>query len=172
MYVAASMCPPCCLLMPALVDWLCVANVKAYGNHDSHHRTAPTLPVSAPTRTAATCTLPPTTHTHTQPPQKNSTHWKGVGPRPPSSALPLGQAARTAAPLKVTPVPVTPELEQCLLAVSHAGVPDQVMSSNVAGFAWVSAVDTAAGTVTCLLPTAAPMPGEYFLAGTIKTFIN
>jgi hypothetical protein len=45
----------------------------------------------------------------------------GTGPRPPSSALPLGQV-RAANPLKVTPVVVSPELEQSLLAVSHAQV--------------------------------------------------
>lgn len=94
----------------------------------------------------------------------------GTGPRPPSSALPLGQV-RAANPLKVTPTPVTPELETSLLAVSHAQTPDQVLSSNIAGFVWVSNVDVTNNTVTCLMPTAAPMPGKYLIAGSIKTFV-
>lgn len=85
--------------------------------------------------------------------------------------MPLG-VTRAANPLKVTPVPVTPELEQSLLAVSHAQVPDQLLSSNIAGFAWINGVDVTSNTVTVLLPTSAPMPGSYLLAGTIKTFIQ
>ncbi|WIA39224.1 hypothetical protein OEZ86_005348 [Tetradesmus obliquus] len=95
----------------------------------------------------------------------------GTGPRPPSSALPLGQA-RAANPLKVTPVVVSPELEQSLLAVSHAQVPDQLLPSNVAGFAWINGVDVTSNKVTCLMPTSAAMPGSYLLTGTIKTFIQ
>lgn len=95
----------------------------------------------------------------------------GTGPRPPSSALPLGQV-RAANPLKVTPIPVTPELEQSLLAVSHAQMPDQALSSNVAGFVWINSVDVTSNKVTCLLPTAAPMPGKYMITGTIKTFVQ
>uniref|UniRef100_A0A383VI97 Protein CLP1 homolog n=1 Tax=Tetradesmus obliquus TaxID=3088 RepID=A0A383VI97_TETOB len=95
----------------------------------------------------------------------------GTGPRPPSSALPLGQA-RAANPLKVTPVVVSPELEQSLLAVSHAQVPDQLLPSNVAGFVWINGVDVTSNKVTCLMPTSAAMPGSYLLTGTIKTFVQ
>eukprot|EP00878_Enallax_costatus_P020432 GHUV01021603.1.p1 GENE.GHUV01021603.1~~GHUV01021603.1.p1 ORF type:complete len:399 (+),score=77.73 GHUV01021603.1:540-1736(+) len=95
----------------------------------------------------------------------------GTGPRPPASALPLGQV-RAVAPLKVTPTPVTPEVEKSLLAVSHAQTPDQVLSSNIAGFVWVSNVDVTKNIVTCLLPTAAPMPGKYLIAGAIKVLLD
>jgi polyribonucleotide 5'-hydroxyl-kinase len=59
-----------------------------------------------------------------------------------------------------------------LLAVSHAPVPDQLLSSNIAGFVWINSVDVTTNTVTCLLPTSAPMPGSYLLVGSIKTFLQ
>jgi polyribonucleotide 5'-hydroxyl-kinase len=97
-------------------------------------------------------------------------YFAGAAPRPPSSALPLGQTA-AAAPLKVTPVLVTSDLEQALLAVSHAPVPDQLLSSNIAGFVHVHEVDVKQNTVTVMLPTAAAMPGSYVLVGNIKMFM-
>lgn len=94
----------------------------------------------------------------------------GSAPRPPSSALPLGQIA-AAAPLKVTPVLVTSELDQSLLAVSHAPMPDQLLSSNIAGFLHVHEVDVKENAVTVMLPTAASMPGSYLITGNIKMFM-
>lgn len=97
-------------------------------------------------------------------------HTAGAAPRPPSSALPLGQVA-AAAPLKVTPVLMTSDLDQSLLAVSHAATPDQLLNSNVAGFVHVHEVDVKQNSVTVMLPTAAAMPGSYLLAGNIKMFM-
>jgi polyribonucleotide 5'-hydroxyl-kinase len=78
---------------------------------------------------------------------------------------------RAAAALKVTSIPVTPDLEQALLAVSHAPVPEQLLTSNVAGFVHISSVDVATGRVELLVPTAAAMPGSYLVAGSIKEFL-
>lgn len=97
-------------------------------------------------------------------------HTAGAAPRPPSSALPLGQVA-AAAPLKVTPVLMTSDLDQSLLAVSHAATPDQLLSSNAAGFVHVHEVDVKQNSMTVMLPTAAAMPGSYLLAGNIKMFM-
>lgn len=94
----------------------------------------------------------------------------GSAPRPPSSALPLGQVA-AAAPIKVHPVLVTSDLDQSLLAVSHAQIPEQLLSSNIAGFVHVHEVDVKNNTVTVMLPTKAAMPGSYLLAGNIKIFM-
>jgi hypothetical protein len=59
----------------------------------------------------------------------------GTGPRPPSSALPLGQV-RAANPLKVMPVVVSPELEQSLLAVSHAQVRVSKLKNCATGYSY------------------------------------
>jgi polyribonucleotide 5'-hydroxyl-kinase len=66
---------------------------------------------------------------------------------------------------------VTADLDQSLLAVSHAATPDQVLYSNIAGFVHVHQVDGKQNSVTVLLPTAAAMPGSYLLAGNIKIFM-
>ncbi len=58
----------------------------------------------------------------------------GGGPKAPSTALPLGAVAAAADPLKVSHVPVTGELTQCVLAVSHAQTPEELLTSNIAGF--------------------------------------
>jgi hypothetical protein len=75
--------------------------------------------------------------------------------------------------LQVTHVPVSPELMQAVLAVSHASIPEQVLSANVAGFILVGArlygmqgiravrVRKAAEPIVCnlchALPSEAPM---------------
>jgi polyribonucleotide 5'-hydroxyl-kinase len=61
----------------------------------------------------------------------------------------------------------------CLLLLwRFAQVPDQLLSSNIAGFVWINGVDVTSNKVTCLMPTSAAMPGSYLLTGTIKTFIQ
>lgn len=58
----------------------------------------------------------------------------GGGPRAPTSALPIGSVASSVDPLRISHVPVTPELVQGVLGVSWAATPEQVLLSNVAGF--------------------------------------
>lgn len=95
----------------------------------------------------------------------------GGGFRAPSSALPLG-ATSQADPLKLTPAPVGPELLHSLCAVSHARTPDELLSSNIAGFVLVTDVDVTRGTVTYLAPCGGQLPGRYLLAGSIKAFLD
>jgi len=95
----------------------------------------------------------------------------GGGPRAPTSALPIGAIA-TADPLRVTHMPVTPELTQGVLAVSHAPTPDQILSTNIAGFVLVRDVDVARGMVTFLAPTPGQLPGRYLVAGSLRTTIS
>eukprot|EP00884_Botryococcus_braunii_P021352 jgi/Botrbrau1/7900/Bobra.9_2s0073.1 len=87
--------------------------------------------------------------------------------RAPSSALPLG-AASVANPLKVNPVKVGADLLHALLAVSYAKTPDQIVSSNVAGFIHVTDVSMETGEITYLAPNPVPFPGRYLVAGNIR----
>lgn len=69
----------------------------------------------------------------------------GGGPKAPPSALPIG-AASVADPLKLSRVTNLRDLLFTMVAVSHAPSPDQLLSSNVAGFIYVQDVDVAKGT--------------------------
>ncbi|GFR40680.1 hypothetical protein Agub_g1271, partial [Astrephomene gubernaculifera] len=91
----------------------------------------------------------------------------GSGPRAPNTALPLG-AVSLADPLRLQNLPPNLELLQCLLAVSHAATPDQILNSNVAGFVLVKDVDTARGTITLTSPAPGPLPGRYLILGSIR----
>lgn len=95
----------------------------------------------------------------------------GGGPRAPNSALPIG-AVSMADPLRIVELPVTPDLVQSLLAVSHAASEDQLLTSNTAGFVFITDVDTALSTVTFLAPCPGPLPGRYLLAGSLKSFFE
>jgi polyribonucleotide 5'-hydroxyl-kinase len=56
--------------------------------------------------------------------------------------------------------------------VSHAAAPDQLLSSNVAGFVLLGGVDAAAGAASYLAPCGGPLPGRYLLAGSLKAFLD
>ncbi|KAL3680936.1 hypothetical protein R1sor_023892 [Riccia sorocarpa] len=64
----------------------------------------------------------------------------GGGPQAPRSALPIG-AEPTADPTRVVPVTISRDLMHAVLAVSYAKDPEQLLSSNVAGFIYVTDVD-------------------------------
>lgn len=72
----------------------------------------------------------------------------------------------------MSPAAAGPDLTHSLCAVSHAQAPDQLPSSNVAGFVLFSNVDTARGVVTYLAPCGGPLPGRYLLAGSLKAFLD
>ena len=55
-------------------------------------------------------------------------------------------------PLRLTEVRPGRDLVQSLLAVSHASTQDELLSTNIAGFLYVTAVDLTHGTVTYLAP--------------------
>lgn len=48
----------------------------------------------------------------------------------------------------------------------------QLLSSNVAGFVYVEDVDVTKGTVTFRTPAPGPLPGLYWLAGSIKVILS
>lgn len=91
----------------------------------------------------------------------------GGGPRAPTSALPIG-AQSVADPLRLSEVRPGRELVQSLVAVSHATTPEELLTTNVAGFLYITAVDVAQTTITYLAPCPGNLPGKYLLAGTLK----
>lgn len=90
----------------------------------------------------------------------------GGGPQAPRSALPIG-ADPVANPLRIVPVNVDKELLHLVLAVSYAKDADQIISSNVAGFIFVTDVDTQRKTITYLAPSPGMLPSKYLIAGTL-----
>lgn len=90
----------------------------------------------------------------------------GGGPQAPRSALPIG-ADPVANPLRIVPVNVDKELLHLVLAVSYAKDADQIISSNVAGFIFVTDVDTQRKMITYLAPSPGTLPSKYLIAGTL-----
>ena len=95
----------------------------------------------------------------------------GGGPKAPLSALPIGATA-VADPLRIAPVTSCSELLRCLLAVSHAQAPEQLLSSNVAGFLYVTDVDVKQNTITFLAPCPGPLPGKYLMTGSFQVYFE
>ncbi|KAM1357990.1 hypothetical protein ACFX2I_045082 [Malus domestica] len=90
----------------------------------------------------------------------------GGGPQAPRSALPIG-AEPAADPTRLAPVNINRDLLHTVLAVSFAKEPDQIISSNVAGFVFVTDVDIQRKTITYLAPSAGELPSKYLIAGTV-----
>ncbi|XP_050104116.1 protein CLP1 homolog isoform X19 [Malus sylvestris] len=86
--------------------------------------------------------------------------------RAPRSALPIG-AEPAADPTRLAPVNINRDLLHTVLAVSFAKEPDQIISSNVAGFVFVTDVDIQRKTITYLAPSAGELPSKYLIAGTV-----
>lgn len=95
----------------------------------------------------------------------------GGGPKAPQSALPIGATA-VADPLRIAPVTSCSELLRCLVAVSHAQAPEQLLSSNVAGFLYVTDVDVKQNTITFLAPCPGPLPGKYLMTGSFQVYFE
>jgi len=95
----------------------------------------------------------------------------GSGPKAPTSALPIG-ATSVADPLRVNPANIDNQLLHCLLAVSRADKPEALLSSNVAGFVYVSDLDILSGKITYLAPCPGSLPGKYLLAGSFKCYFE
>nr|XP_043615202.1 protein CLP1 homolog [Erigeron canadensis]XP_043615203.1 protein CLP1 homolog [Erigeron canadensis]XP_043615204.1 protein CLP1 homolog [Erigeron canadensis]XP_043615205.1 protein CLP1 homolog [Erigeron canadensis] len=90
----------------------------------------------------------------------------GGGPQAPASALPIG-AQPVADRMRLVPVTNHSELVNQVLAVSFAKEQDQILSSNIAGFIWVTDVDASRKKITYLAPSSGELPSKYLLAGNI-----
>uniref|UniRef100_A0A1D1XF11 Protein CLP1 n=1 Tax=Anthurium amnicola TaxID=1678845 RepID=A0A1D1XF11_9ARAE len=90
----------------------------------------------------------------------------GGGPQAPRSALPIG-AEPAADPTRLVPVNINADLLHSILAVSYAKEMDQIISSNVAGFIYITDIDIHRKKVTYLAPCPGDLPSRYLLVGTL-----
>ncbi|EEF45009.1 cleavage/polyadenylation factor ia subunit clp1p, putative [Ricinus communis] len=90
----------------------------------------------------------------------------GGGPQAPRSALPIG-ADPVADPLRVAAVNIDRDLLHVVLAVSYAQDPDKIVSSNVAGFIYITDIDLQRRKITYLTPTAGKLPSNNLIMGTL-----
>ncbi|KNA24142.1 hypothetical protein SOVF_018120 [Spinacia oleracea] len=90
----------------------------------------------------------------------------GGGPQAPRSALPIG-AEPAADPTRVVPVNISQDLLHGVLAVSFAKDPEDIISSNVAGFIYVTDVDVQRRKLTYLAPSAGELPSKILILGTL-----
>jgi polyribonucleotide 5'-hydroxyl-kinase len=91
----------------------------------------------------------------------------GGGPKAPASALPIGQVSSND-PLRVTTVAPSMALLNSVLAVSHGKTQAELLSSNVAGFVYVTEVDVANGRFTYTSPCSGELPSRNLIAGSLK----
>ncbi|KAG7576018.1 Pre-mRNA cleavage complex subunit Clp1 C-terminal [Arabidopsis thaliana x Arabidopsis arenosa] len=91
----------------------------------------------------------------------------GGGPQAPKSALPAGSTS-VSNPLRVTPVNIDDrDLLHSVLAVSYAEEPDQIISSNVSGFVYVTEVNMQKKKITYLAPSPGTLPSKLLVAGSL-----
>lgn len=90
----------------------------------------------------------------------------GGGPQAPRSALPIG-AEPAADPTRVVAVNISQDLLHLVLAVSFAKDPEEIISSNVAGFIYITDVDVQRKKITYLAPSAGELPSRILILGTL-----
>lgn len=90
----------------------------------------------------------------------------GGGPQAPRSALPIG-AEPAADPTRLVPVNINRDLLHLVLAVSYAKEPEQIVSSNIAGFIYITDIDIQRKKITYLAPCAGELPGKYLIVGSL-----
>ncbi|KAF7819669.1 protein CLP1-like protein [Senna tora] len=90
----------------------------------------------------------------------------GGGPQAPRSALPIG-AEPAADPTRVVAMNINRDLLHLVLAVSFAKDPDEIISSNVAGFIYVTDVDIQRKKITYLAPSAGELPSKFLIMGSL-----
>ncbi|KAI4351594.1 hypothetical protein L6164_005939 [Bauhinia variegata] len=90
----------------------------------------------------------------------------GGGPQAPLSALPIG-AEPAADPTRIVPVNINSDLLHLVLAVSFAKELDEIISSNVAGFIYVTDIDIQRKKITYLAPSAGELPSKYLIVGSL-----
>ncbi|KAK4736783.1 hypothetical protein R3W88_000480 [Solanum pinnatisectum] len=95
----------------------------------------------------------------------------GGGPQAPRSALPIG-AEPAADPTRLVPVSISRDLLHLVLAVSYAKEQDQIISSNVAGFIYVTDIDLHRKKITYLAPCAGELPSKNLIVGTLTWIEN
>jgi len=105
-------------------------------------------------------------HSQTLPFGQVSIFKVGGGPRAPTTALPIGQQS-SSDPLRVTTVAPSMSLLNAVLAVSHGKSNADLLSSNVAGFVYVTEVDMQKKQFTYVSPSAGELPSRNLLMGSL-----
>ena len=72
----------------------------------------------------------------------------------------------------MTEVRINRDLAQNMVAVSHASKSDELLTTNIAGFLYITSVDLASQTITYLAPTPGDLPGRFILVGSLKVFLE
>lgn len=88
------------------------------------------------------------------------------GPQAPRSALPIG-AEPSADPTRVALVSITSDLVHAVLAVSYAKEPELLLSSNVAGFIYITDIDMERKKIQYIAPCPGELPSRFLLAGSL-----
>ncbi|KAL5582386.1 hypothetical protein UlMin_014828 [Ulmus minor] len=86
----------------------------------------------------------------------------GGGPQAPRSALPI-----EADPTRLVPVNISQDLLHRVLAVSFAKEPEEIISSNVAGFICITDVDIQRKKITYLAPSDGDLPSKFLIVGSL-----
>ncbi|MFS7948243.1 putative pre-mRNA cleavage complex subunit Clp1, P-loop containing nucleoside triphosphate hydrolase [Helianthus anomalus] len=90
----------------------------------------------------------------------------GGGPQASASAPPIG-VRRVADPMRLVPVNINRDLLNLVLAVSFAKEQDQILSSNIAGFIWITDIDILRKKITYLAPSGGELPSKFLLMGSL-----
>ncbi|XP_078177523.1 CLP-similar protein 3 isoform X2 [Carex rostrata] len=90
----------------------------------------------------------------------------GGGPQAPRSALPIGSEP-AADPTRPVAINISQDLFHSVLAVSYAKEPDQIISSNVAGFIYVTDIDIQRRKITYLAPSPGDLPSKILIIGSL-----
>lgn len=85
----------------------------------------------------------------------------------PSSALPMG-ASQIYDTFKVSPLTISTDIENTILAITYASTPEEAMLANVAGFIQILDVDMKNKLVSYRSPCAGELPGKVLIAGHYK----
>jgi len=91
----------------------------------------------------------------------------GGGPLAPQSALPIG-AQSTVDPVRLVEIIPSSEIVHSILGVVHSKSPELILSSNLAGFLYVTEVNFERQKITFLAPSPGPLPSKYLVLGSLK----
>ncbi|CAL5403265.1 unnamed protein product [Camellia sinensis] len=80
--------------------------------------------------------------------------------------VPIG-AEPAADPTRLVPVNINRDLLHLVLAVSFAKEPEQIISSNVAGFIYITDINIHRKKITYLAPSARQLPSRFLIMGTL-----
>ncbi|KAI8008434.1 hypothetical protein LOK49_LG07G02865, partial [Camellia lanceoleosa] len=80
--------------------------------------------------------------------------------------VPIG-AEPAADPTRLVPVNINRDLLHLVLAVSFAKEPEQIISSNVAGFIYITDINIDRKKITYLAPSARQLPSRFLIMGTL-----